>query len=263
MQLDLEFARGPDGRTELARRRVSYPWALTRPFYLDDAPADMATVVPQSSAGGLYAGDRIVQQVQVAAGATAHVTTQGATVANAGRDGRHTENTWQLAVAADGWLEVMNDPVVLFPDSDLRQRVAIDAAGICVYSESIGWHPEPIFRRYQTEITVHRAGQLLALERVDIAATDIIRETAAAPDPLGGVGLMLFLNVDAEAVAQALRPHVAEDRIGIGILPNDAGLAVRIAAPTLGAVPKLQQQLWAAFRTFITGINPASRRKGA
>ena len=262
MQLDLGFARAADGRTGLVRRHVAYPWALTRPFHLDDAPAGMATVVPQAASGGLYADDRLVQSVAVAAGAAAHVTSQGATVVNAGRDGRHAENEWRLSVAAGGWLEVINDPLVLFPDADLRHHVEIDAAGTGVYADSIGWHPEPAFRRYSAQVAVRRDGRLLALERLDIGSADIVRESAATSAPLGGYGLMLFLNVETEPLLATLIEAAGDAWVGIGTLPNGAGLAARLVAPTLGALPPLQQRLWRAFREVTTGQTPASRRKG-
>lgn len=261
-QLDLAFAPVADGRTGLSRRRLSYPWAMTQPFHMDAVPTGMATVVPQSAAGGLFAGDRLSQQVEVAAGAAAHVTTQGATVVHAGRDGRHAENAWHLSVAPDGWLEMLNDPLVLFADADLRHRVVIDAEGTCVYADGVGWHPEPAFHRYAAEIEVRRDGRLLALERVDITADDVRREQAATPKPVGGLGLMLFVNVDAERLADPLRDAAADAWAGIGTLPNDAGLAVRLATETLGAMPPLQQRLWQVFREVTTGATPESRRKG-
>ncbi len=261
-QFDLAFAPGADGRTGLSRRRLSYPWAMTQPFHMDAVPAGMATVVPQSAAGGLFAGDRLSQQVEVAAGAAAHVTTQGATVVHAGRGGRHAENAWHLSVADDGWLEVLNDPLVLFADADLRHQVMIDAEGTCVYADGVGWHPEPAFRRYAAEIEMRRGGRLLAIERLDIGAADVIREQAASTTPIGGLGLMLFLNVDTERLAGPLRDAAADAWAGIGTLPNDAGLAVRLVTETLGALPPLQQQVWQVFREVTTGMAPESRRKG-
>ncbi|MEQ9638776.1 MAG: urease accessory protein UreD [Alphaproteobacteria bacterium] len=261
-QLDLAFAPAADGRTDLARRRLSYPWALTQPFYLDRVPAGMATVIPQSSAGGLFAGDRLVQAIEVCAGAAAHVTTQGATVVHAGNNGHHAESVWRLTVAAGGCLEVLGDPLVLFPDADLRQRIEIEAAGECVYADGIGWHPEAAFRRYAATIEIRRAGKLLALDRVDIAADDVIREQAATSRAIGGMGLMLFLNVDAKRLVGPLRDAAGDAWTGIGTLPNDAGLVARSIVARLGDVMPLHQRLWRAYRETTTGIAPADRRRG-
>lgn len=262
MQLDLGFTRGPDGRTGLARRRVSYPWALARAFHLDAAPAGMATVMPQSSAGGLYPGDRLLQSVAVDTDAAAHVTTQGATVVHAGRDGRRAESDWRLDVAAGGWLEVINDPLVLFPDADLRMRIDIDARGVCVFADGFGGHPGAAFRRLASDLTIRRGGRVVARERVDISGADLAREQAAMRHGAAGVGVMLFLNVGSADLAAALRAAAGDDWVGIGELPNDAGLSARLVTPTLGGLPVLQRRLWVAFRLATTGHVPGDRRKG-
>ncbi|SVB80552.1 uncharacterized protein METZ01_LOCUS233406, partial [marine metagenome] len=56
-QLSLRFCRSRHERTELTQRSVTYPWSLTQPFYLEDGPPGMATVIPQSLSGGLFRGD--------------------------------------------------------------------------------------------------------------------------------------------------------------------------------------------------------------
>jgi urease accessory protein UreH len=54
-QVDLQFSCDAQGRTFVSRRYVSYPFAFTRPFHLDNEPKGMLTVVMQSTSGGVFA----------------------------------------------------------------------------------------------------------------------------------------------------------------------------------------------------------------
>ena len=58
-QAALRFERDPSGRTFLARQFTTYPFFCAAPFHLDRAPRGMLTAILQSSAGGLYEGERL------------------------------------------------------------------------------------------------------------------------------------------------------------------------------------------------------------
>jgi urease accessory protein len=79
IEASLQFSKG-GGRTVLTRQRIPYPFHATRPFYLDQARPDLATLYLQSAAGGLYRGDRVALSITAEPQSAAHVTTQAATI---------------------------------------------------------------------------------------------------------------------------------------------------------------------------------------
>jgi len=265
-QLDLAFGRGADGRTRLTRRRVRYPWALTRPFWLAEDPAGMATVIPQSSTGVLLAGDRVGQRLAVAAGAAAHVTSQGAQAVHAGSG--EAALTWSLVAEAGAVLEVVTDPLVLFPGARVNQRVEVAVADDArlLLAEGIAWRPrtaDPPFASFETRLTARRPdGRLLCRE--------VARCRGEDADGLGGAGLaavgqVWIFSSPHRALADALA-RLVEDAEGAccgwSALPNAAGYILRIAAPTAGNLPRLQRAAWVGLRTALYGGPPPDRRRG-
>ena len=74
IEAELHFAfRG--GRTVLAHQHVPYPFHVTRAFHLDRARPDLATLYLQSASGGLYRGDQLVLDIDVAPGVGPHAET--------------------------------------------------------------------------------------------------------------------------------------------------------------------------------------------
>ena len=71
-RLELSFAVGADGETQLTHQFAGYPFHLCRPFRLNGDPAGMLTLYLQSCSGGIYEGDRLSTFVQIAEGAAAH-----------------------------------------------------------------------------------------------------------------------------------------------------------------------------------------------
>src|SRR5690606_11390721 len=55
---ELSFAYGA-GRTFLTRQNVRYPFHITKALHLDSASPALATVLLQSSSGGIYGGDEL------------------------------------------------------------------------------------------------------------------------------------------------------------------------------------------------------------
>ncbi len=81
-RLELVFAPDAEGRSFLARQFASYPFHVCRAQYLDAELPEMASLYLQSSAGGLFAGDRLGVSITCKPNAMAHVTTQASTIAD-------------------------------------------------------------------------------------------------------------------------------------------------------------------------------------
>ena len=124
--LDLVVARHAWAGTQLVRRRVRWPYVLTNAFRLDAAPADMLTIVLQSASGAIVAGDRIAHRIEAGPGAALHVTTQAATAVHAMPVGTWAEDSGELIVRENAFVELLPEPRVLFARAELFQRLVID-----------------------------------------------------------------------------------------------------------------------------------------
>ncbi|MDA1101832.1 MAG: urease accessory protein UreD [Proteobacteria bacterium] len=271
-QLSLCFSRGRGGRTELTARRVAYPWSLTQPFHLEDGPSGMATVIPQSASGGLFSDDVVRQCIIVKASAAVHLASQGATLAHARRAGDGARSEWRLQVDDGGWLEVLNDPLVLGPDAAVRQHWSLQVApgGTCLLIDAWTWlrnGAAPAFECLQSEIHIRRPdGKSLALERATVRAGDIERLQSAFAAPVRGFvnGLLLCPGIDHSLTALLSQrlDEIEHGWVGISTLPNEAGIAVRAACLSNGAMAPVSETIWQVFRQWRLGREPARRRRG-
>ncbi len=123
-QLGLTFVRAPSGETYLKRQYARFPFHVTQPFYLDGKVDGEATVILQTVGAGLVQGDRIEMDVTVRRGASAHLTTQGSTVAHAMLS-QHAVQCATLHVEAGARLHYLSRPLILFADADVVTRLEI------------------------------------------------------------------------------------------------------------------------------------------
>ena len=268
--LDLVVARHAWAGTQLVRRRVRWPFALTNPFRLDAAPADMLTIVLQSASGAIVAGDRIAHRIEAGPGAALHVTTQAATAVHAMPVGTWAEDSGELIVRENAFVELLPEPRVLFARAELFQRLVIDidrsAAAIAgdgfLIHDPLG-QGDP-FRRLAAETIIRDGtGRVLAVDRVDISGAAIGRSGWRAHGWL--VVLCSPARLDAEtaigALDRALAP-IACLYAGVSPLPHAAGIGVRLAARDGEALRLGLHGAWASARRLLTGSAPPSRRKG-
>jgi urease accessory protein len=265
---DLVFAFG-GGRTVLTRQTVPYPFHVTRPFQLDLARRDIATLYLQSASGGLYRGDDLGLHIAVRAGASAHVTTQAATMV-------HDTGAWParqttaLDVADGGFLAYTPDPAVLFPGAalDSTVRIALAAGGRAIVVDGFAAHDPQGQGRSFDSLTQH-------LEIVDADGRCLVRERgllrgvefASHASPLGpfkALATILVLGPAACLPDGAALQRACDEAAclaGVSDLPNGAGRMLRCLARDGGA---LRHGLDAAFRVAfaaLVGIVPAVRRK--
>ena len=265
-KLDLSFERRGD-RTVLARRVFRWPYVVMRPFWLDAAPAHMATVIVQSSSGALQRGDRLRQRIFVGANAAAHVTTQGAQAVHAAAGGLVAEEATALEVAAGGYLEYLPEARVLFPGADLISSVDVDCAreGVVLVGDAFTCHdPERAGRwpdRYRLSTRIRIAGgPAVSIDRADIAD---FAPRGSAFAAFGGMALAAPERGVAEAIARLNRAlgEVGGLYAAASALPGDIGVGVRFAGRELRDVRVGLRLAWRYFRTHLTGAAPDERRR--
>jgi urease accessory protein len=268
--LDLVVARHPWAGTQLVRRRVRWPFALTNPFRLDGAPADMLTIVLQSASGAIVAGDRIAHRIEAGPGAALHVTSQAATAVHAMPVGTWAEDSGELIIRESAFVELLPEPRVLFPRAELCQQLVIDIdrSAVAIAGDGFLVHDpfgqDESFRRLAAETIIRDGtGRVLAVDRVDVSGPAIGRSewrahgwltVLCSPERLDG-------DTAIAALDSALAP-IAGLYAGASALPHAAGIGVRLAARDGEALRLGLQAAWVSARRLLTGAAPPSRRKG-
>jgi len=271
VQAEIEFERGPSGRTHVGRSRVGYPYHVGRTLELPGDPPGMASLYLQSCSGGVFEHERLGMRFHAAARTQVHLTTGASTIVHAMPCGQATQGV-HLAAKEGALLEYLPEPGILFPGASLLSRVLIDAdrGAVVLASEAFLFHdPAGAGRRsahLQCETEIRGHGVLLARDRLrlDEAALEQPR-----PGVLGGWRAQgtLFLvspgNGGEEFVTAARAALAAVEDIyaGASRLPNECGAWVRILAADAVALRAAMHACWSAVRERLTGLRPAARRK--
>ncbi len=170
--LQLRAARRDHGRTVLAGQSFRAPFHLSKPYWDADAGVLIAQVVNPTA--GILAGDKLETDIAVESGAALLVTTPSASrVFKMTADG-FAESHQHFAVAADGWLELMPEPLVPHRGSRFRQHTTVEVAsggglffvdqlqpGRVGHGEAWSWD------RLALELSVRLDGELILRERLD------------------------------------------------------------------------------------------------
>ena len=272
-QVALRFERDPSSRTFLARKFSTYPFFLAAPFHLDRAPPGMLTAIMQSSSGGLYEGDRLVLSFDAEAGAEAHITTQGATVAHTMPHGGEARHEVRIRAAAGSLVEYLPDPLILLPAASVRSRVEVIAevgstviVGDAFLAHDPAGRRRP-FRRLAAEMSLCRPDATpFALERFDVTGENVedswrLLGTRRC-EAQGSLWVCAPVSADelAASLSRALEP-VPGVHAGASTLSGGAGALARLLAYDAVALGEGFRAAWRALRCVLTGLPPASRRQ--
>ena len=272
-RLQTTFARDPEGKSYLARQYASYPFHLCRAQYLDLDLPEMASLYVQTSAGGIYAGDRLHVEIRTEAGARAHVTTQASSIAYRMPGGEARQRV-HLSGGPGSLLEYLPDPTILFPEARLRTAItlapapgALIVAGDSFLPHDPGGGGRPFgFCAGETRV-VGPEGRLLALDRfhfdgpawtagsTGVSRTHRMQGTLVAAGDAAAPGALL------DALREALAGTPASVYGAASTLPNGCGAWARLLAADGAELNDSMLQLWSALRTKVTGRPPARRRK--
>lgn len=272
-RLALRFAADGEGRSYLSDQYASYPFHVCRAQYLDPDLPGMASLYLQSSAGGLFAGDRLALAITAEAGSKAHVTTPASTIVHRMPEGR-AEQQAVLEAGPGSLLEYLPDPAILFPQARLRSaiRLRLDADATAILADSFLLHDpggadEP-FGSYLSETEVVDAdGRRLVLDRFEVSGEEAQKATAGVMGACTMQATVLAASQAAapEGLLAALRQGLAGCSPSVygaaSLLPNGCGAWARILAQDGADLTGAVAQLWAAARETVTGTCPQPRRK--
>src|SRR5882762_2167641 len=211
------------GRTVLTRQHAG-PLQVQKPLYPEgDHPCHVIVLHPP---GGIAGGDQLTIGVEAQAGASALITTPGATrwyKAN----GRRATQSVSLRVA--GWLEWLPQEAIVFNSADVDSRVDIDVAEDAAM---LGWDIVALGRgaagesfsdgHFAQTIRLRQSGRLIWVERTRIAGGDALLDS-----PIGLAGQRVF------GCFWAAGPHWPPERID---LLREALALPRAARDAAGAV---------------------------
>lgn len=267
-RFDLAFHR-VGATTRLGAQFISYPFHMTRPFALDAALPELATVYQQSASGGLYRDDRLTSRLTVGPRAAAHVTTQSATVVHDAR-GKAARLDTTLAVEASGFLALTPDPLVLFPGAALATMtdVVLDDGAVVCLAEAFTTHDPAAaagrFDRLASAITVRTpSGRRLFIDRFDLVGADLVGPRSAIGDRRLSATHLLLGPKSRLPDRAALAAAATGDGVVCGVLdlPNDVGWAVRVLADRAIGERRTAEAIFRLAVRAALGADPAPRRK--
>lgn len=271
-QVSLTFKRDPAGQTFIARQRTTYPFTLTQPFCLDRAPHGMLTLMLQSISGGVYENERLTLDFSVEDGACVHLTTQGATVVHSMREGRVATQQVSIRAGKGSFVEYLPDPLALFPHAGFRSSVhiAVEEGATVISGDAFGLHdPEALDRPFGSifsETVFQRPdGQRRCMDRFEITGHEFVASLPHALQRYQTQGTFWVVSDhDTEELAVALQTvldPLPDIYAGASILPDDAGVWMRVLAVDAVALRSAFHAAWCAVRLCLTGVEPPSRRK--
>jgi urease accessory protein len=264
--LRLGFERREE-RTILADLDRRAPYMAQRVLYPDPALPDLAWLFMITTSGCVLQGDRLALEIDVAAGARAHVTTQAATKIH-GMDANYAVQTQTISVGEDAYLEFLPEPMI--PHRRARflseTRITVAPTATVLYGEIVQsgrkhHHPDESFGVTLLSLAVEAerpGGEALFSEK-------LLMEPARQPVRQAGVmgGFEVFANVvllAPKAIADRVDARVgAEVDLAAGVafgacrLPNDAGLIYKALGHETAEVRARVRDFWSVVREEATG----------
>jgi len=273
--LELEFEFDPAaGRTLLVASRQEAPLQVVRAFALEDgsALAHMHNV-----SGGVLSGDHLELRARVGAGASAQLTTTGATRIYRAREfAPDSVQINQVTIAENALLEYVPDAVIPFCGARFRQQTTIQlspGAGL-FWWEIIAPGREArgemfAYERMQLNLDIWTASRLIASERICLEPHTIaLPSLARLGDYRYWAGFYICrVGVDPKTwlmAEQHLRDVVTgldgEARWGVSTMASD-GLLVRGLAREGRALVQGLKGIWSAAKLLLYGREALPPRK--
>lgn len=264
--LRLGFVPGPyKSLLRTLHRRA--PLIVQQALYWDEEMPGLPCVSIISNAGGILQGDRNVIEIDMAADAQAHVTTQSATRIHE-MDANYASQTQVLNLEAGSYLEYIPRPIIPARGSRYIQatQISIDPTATLIYSDIMmpgrKYYRDGeifVYKLFSSTISAERPdGTALFTEKfvLEPELDDLTRLGAMGGFHVFGNVIVLTPKDKADALFELIQPvYDAENEIAFGAsrLPNDAGIIFKVLAMESAPVMAKIREFWSEARQIVTG----------
>jgi urease accessory protein len=245
-QLDLRFDASPTGETYLSKQRAGYPFHVGRLLQCEEPACPRASIIIQSSSGGIFENDHLRQRFEAGAQSAAQVTSAAATIVHTMTSGRAISNVC-IEAHRDARFDYLPHPAILFPHADFVSEIDVilhPGAVVFVLDSYLTHDPdgrETSFGRLETCITIRDPeGRLRARDRLTMEGQLTGRlGLGGVAQPWRSHGGLLALTLDGNAQALAASMSRVLQREGLGSsqvyagageLPGSCGAFARVLA---------------------------------
>jgi urease accessory protein len=264
--LRLGFVPGPyKSLLRTLHRRA--PLIVQQALYWDEEMPGLPCVSIISNAGGILQGDRNVIEIDMAAGAAAHVTTQSATRIHE-MDANYASQTQRLTLEADSYLEYIPRPIIPARNARYIQatRIVVDPTATLIYSDIMMpgrkyYRDGEIFayKLFSSTISAERPdGTALFTEKfvLEPEQDNLARLGSMGGFHVFGNVIVLMPKEKADALFELVQPAFdTENELAWGAsrLPHDAGLIFKVLGMESAPVMAKVREFWSDARQIVTG----------
>ena len=260
-------------RSVLSTLHRRAPFIVQQALYWDEAMPGLPCVCMISNAGGVLQGDRNRIEIDLAAGAQAHVTTQSATRIHE-MDANHATQAQEIRLGAGAYLEYIPHPVIPHRNARFAQetRIEIDETATLIYSEVLmpgrkhyGAGEIFAYDLFSAQVRAVRPdGRLLFAEKfvLEPGRNPLDRLGVMGPFHVFGNLIILTPKPVADALFEKAAPtydEAAGVAFGASRLPNEAGLIVKVLGMESAPVVAALRVFWAEARQAVTGAGLPDR----
>lgn len=270
--LDLEFAADGLGKTHLVRRAQRFPLHFTTPLYLDESLSGMAFVYVQNPSGAVFSGDRLDLRICARNGGQLHVTSTSATKLHRMPSGSAFQNVY-LEARNGSYIEYLPDQLIPQAESayDQETTIDLDAGSMLIASEIIA--PGRLARGEAFAFSRLKLGTRIIVGGKTLLTDQILMEPKVMPINMrGALGSFLYSGSllamvpggnarGAFEAASSVEPTGEDFRVGVGVLPGEDGVIVRVLARSSSTITQLMDEAWSRIRKQIIGVPAPTRRK--
>jgi|TARA_B110000971_G_scaffold221701_1_gene270013 urease accessory protein len=280
--LQLQFSLAPAGQTYINHQYSHYPFHICRAQYVDSRPSGLATIYLQSSAGGIFANDRLSCEFDTMPESQAHITTQSSTIVHR-MDQGDAHHSVIIRAEENSLLEYMPDPMILFPMAKMHSSVLVQMhpTATVIMADAFTSHDplanqqmanqemtnEEYFSEFQSETRVENFdGVLMCLDRYRVSGTQFCSGQLGVmgKNKIQGTFMLLNSTHPVGELCNLLRAYLESNFVGysgVSHLPNDCGIWVRLVAIDAFSLRSAILELWAMTRNALVGSRPCQRKK--
>jgi len=266
--LRLGFEARPD-RSVLRTLHRRAPLLVQQALYWDEEMPGLPCVYMISNSGGILQGDRYGIEIDLEAGAQAHVTTQAATKIHS-MDANYATQTQTFTLGANSYLEYIPHPLIPHASSRFVQhtRVSIDPSATLIYSEILMagrkyYGSGELFLYDLFSSTLHASrpdGESLFTEKylIEPRRHSVARLGAMGSFHVYGSLVVLTPKQHAERLFEVIDPRfdsTSDLVFGVSHLPHDAGLILKVLGLETASVNAALRRFWSQARQEVAGAS--------